>query len=398
MSHLVHGMGTESVAPDWPPLTLGEVDAVLRGYPRAAGARALIWRSPRPLSAAGLVETVRGGSVFVKRHHRRVRSLDGLREEHEFLAHLRRAGGAVVEVLADDEGRTVVADGEWTYEVHTVGDGEDWYREAISWSPFTRLSHARAAGRALAALHEAARGYVAAARDPRQLTAGFSIFAAEDPIAAVDRYAAVRPALAADLSARDWRADVERWHLPHHERLLPHLARLEPLWTHNDFHASNLLWRSPPQSAQGSAALTSTALTSTALMSTVHVSTVLDFGLCDRAFAAHDLATAVERNAVEWLELDAKGDAAIHADAALALIDGYEEIRELTDTERAALPDLLALCHADYALSEIDYFRGVTGSAQNAELAYRYFVDHTAWFSSPAGRTFLDRLRAALTL
>lgn len=382
MSHLVHGMGTENVAADWPALTLGEVDAVLRRYPLAAGARAVTWRSPRPLSAAGLVETARGGSVFVKRHHWRVRSLDGLREEHAFLAHLRRGGGAVVDVLTDEEGRTAVAEGEWTYEVHTVGDGEDLYREAISWSPFTQLSHARAAGRALARLHEAANGYTAPARGPRQLTAGFSVFAADDPIAAVEQYAEVRPALAEDLAGRPWREDVERWHLPHHERLRPVLAALEQLWTHNDFHASNLLWRPASKSA--------------AQVSTVQVSTVLDFGLCDRAFAMHDLATAIERNAVEWLELEEKGGSAVHADAALALIDGYQEIRKLTEPERGALPDLLALCHADYALSEIDYFRGVTGSAQNAELAYRYFVDHTAWFASPSGAAFLDRLRLHL--
>ncbi len=382
MSHLVHGMGTESVAPDWAPLTFAEVDAVLRRYPQAAGARALTWRSPRPLSAAGLVETARGGSVFVKRHHRRVRSLDGLHEEHAFLAHLRRGGAAVVDVLTDDDGGTALAVGEWTYEVHSVGDGEDLYREAISWSPFMQLSHAHAAGRALAELHEAARGYAAPARAPRQLTAGFAIFAGDDPIAAVDQYAAERPALAEDLSARPWREDVERWHLPYHERPRPQLAALDPLWTHNDFHASNLLWRSTPAS--------------TVSGSTVQVSTVLDFGLCDKAFAVHDLATAIERNAVEWIALDAKGDDAVHPDAALALIDGYQEIRKLTDSERAALPDLLALCHADYALSEIDYFRDVTGSAQNAELAYRYFVDHTAWFTSPAGARFLDRLRTAL--
>ncbi len=387
MSHLVHGMGTASVEPDWPPLTLAEADAVLRRYPEAMGARALTWRSPRPLSAAGLVETARGGSLFVKRHHRRVRSLDGLREEHSFLAHLRRNGAPVVRVLTDDEGRTALAEGDWTYEVHTVGDGDDLYRDAISWSPFTELAHARAAGRALAELHEAARGYEAPAREPRQLTAGFSVFAAADPVAALERYAALRPALAEDLAARDWREQVERWHLPRHERVFPYLAALEPLWSHNDLHASNLLWRARARSA---------ARVSAARALTAQVSTVLDFGLCDRAFAAHDLATAIERNAIEWLELDRKGERAAHVDAALALVEGYQEVRKLTRAERAALPDLLALCHADYALSEIDYFRGVTGSARNADLAYRYLVDHTAWFAGPIGARFLDRLRAAL--
>lgn len=372
ISHLVHGLGTTSVVPHWPPLTVTEADAALRRIPEADGARALIWRSPRPLSAAGLVETARGGSVFVKRHHSSVRSITGLHEEHDYLAYLRKNGAPVVRLLEDRDGRTALADGEWTYEVHTVGEGDDLYRDAISWSPFTGLGHARAAGRALALLHEAARGYDAARRAPQPLIAGFEVFAADDPLAAVQWYAAARPALANELASRPWREDVERWHLPHHKRVLPCLAALEPLWTHNDFHASNLLWRGG------------------------QVATVLDFGLSQRAFAAHDLATAIERNAIEWLELDTRGPAAVHLDAALALVGGYEEIRTLTDAERAALPDLLALCHADFALSEIDYFGGVTGSPQNTELAYRYLVDHTAWFSGPLGAGFLRGLRSAI--
>lgn len=374
VAHLVHGLGTENVAPDWPPLTVAEADRVLRRFPQAAGARALIWRSPRPLSAAGLVETAHGGStgaVFIKRHHRSVRSVAGLREEHGFLAHLRENGAPVVRVLEDQTGSTVLAEGEWTYEVHAVGDGDDLYRDAISWSPFTHLGHARAAGRAMAALHAAAHGFASPRRAPQPLIAGFSIFAFADPIAAVEQYAAARPALAGELAERPWRADLEHWHLPYHERLLPLLPSLGSLWTHNDFHASNLLWRGDG------------------------VATVLDFGLSDRAFAVHDLATAIERNAIEWLELDAKGAAAVHLDAALALIEGYQEIRKLTDAERAALPDVLALCHVDFALSEMDYFRGVTHSPQNTESAYRYLVDHAAWFADPIGRRFLNGLRSA---
>ncbi|MGH3417502.1 MAG: phosphotransferase enzyme family protein [Actinocrinis sp.] len=370
--HLVHGMGTQNVTPDWPPLTLAEVDKALRGYPEAGGASALIWRSPRPLSAAGLVETRRGGRVFVKRHHQSVRSAVGLHEEHAFLAHLRRNGAAVVRVLADDEGGTALSDGEWTYEVHTVGVGDDLYRDAISWSPFTQPGHARAAGRALAHLHEAAHGYDAPPRTAQPLVAGFSVFASDDPFAALEQYAAERPAVAAELAERPWRADLERRHLPFHARLSPLLAELGSQWTHNDLHASNLLWHGG------------------------EVATVLDFGLCERAFAAHDLATAIERNAVEWLELDEKGAAAVHLDAAVGLVQGYQEVRRLTDAERAALPELLALCHADYALSEIDYFRGVTGSPRNTELAYRYLVDHTAWFAGPVGGRFLADLRKSL--
>ena len=383
MEHVVHGMGIETVAPDWPAISTAEADVLLRRYPRVGPAGRLVWRSPRPLSAAAVVETARGDRVFVKRHHVSVRTVAGLSEEHRFLAYLGSRGAPVVTVLTDADGASVVAGGDWTYEVHTVGRGRDLYRDAISWSPFTGVGHARSAGRALAELHEAARGYDAPPRVPQPLVAGFHVFGADDPFAALESYASARPHVAAELAHRPWRADFERWHLPFHARLRPHLAGLEPLWTHNDLHASNLLW------SRGA------------------VATVIDFGLADRAFAVHDLAVAIERNTVEWLELDASSTSdtdsdtasehAIHTDAALALIEGYQEVRKLSDAERAALPDLLALCHADYALSEIDYFRGVTGSAANTELAYRYLVDHTAWFAGPAGARFLDRLRAALT-
>ncbi|HEX4790729.1 MAG TPA: hypothetical protein VH372_19875, partial [Actinospica sp.] len=80
--HLVHGMGTAPAAPDWPPLTLAELDALLERYPEARGALRVEWRSPRPLSAAALVRAVSGAELFVKRHHVSVRTVRGLEEEH----------------------------------------------------------------------------------------------------------------------------------------------------------------------------------------------------------------------------------------------------------------------------------------------------------------------------
>ena len=371
-AHLVHGMGTEPAVPDWPPLTVPELDALLAGFPEAGGVRELRWRSPRPLSAAALVGTARGADVFVKRHHVSVRTRESLAEEHAFLRHLAANDAPVVRVLVDRDGQSVGVseDAQWTYEVHTVGAGDDVYREAISWSPFRNLAHARSAGRILAKLHEAASGYDAPNRTVAPLTGGFTIFGDEtDPLAAAQKYVAARPALATYLARHPgWLDELEHWHLPFYERLQPRLHALEPLWTHNDLHASNILWH-------GDAA-----------------ATVIDFNLADRVYAVHDLALAIERNAVEWVELAEKGERALRADAARALIAGYEDIRRLTDVERAALPALLPLCHVDFALSELDYFAGVTRNEGNAELAYRYLIDHTAWFASTAGHAFLREI------
>jgi Ser/Thr protein kinase RdoA (MazF antagonist) len=359
-------MGTEPVAPDWPPLTDGEAASVLGG----PGPVRVLWRSPRPLSAAALVDGPGRGLVFVKRHHVSVRTAASLGEEHRFLRHLRERGVPVVEVL------DVVTLGEWVYEVHTAGRGTDLYQDALSWTPFLSVGHARAAGGALARLHLAAEGYDAPRRGPQPLVASFTVFADADPPAALERYVARRPALAAALAGRPWREDVVRIHLPFHARLAPLLDKLEPMWTHNDWHASNLLW-------------------DVGVAGTSEVSTVLDFGLSDRTTAVHDLATAIERNVVQWLDLPT-GQVRVELEHLDALLDGYTAVRPLSAAEAAALPELLPLVHAEFALSEVDYFHGVVGSAGNTELAYEYFTGHAEWFAGARGAGLLARVRAAV--
>ena len=382
---LAHGMGTEPVDPDWPPLTEDEVAEVLSRYPVGDGAdnyggadsddggdsadgaaTRILWRSPRPLSAAALVARER--ILFVKRHHSSVRTVAGLAEEHGFLRHLRDRGAPVVQVLTTTDGASAVALGEWVYEVHTAGTGTDLYQDALSWSAFTSPGHARAAGAALGRLHLASAGYLAPRRRVQPLVSSFTVFAAADPVRELEHYQAERPSLAEALADRPWREDVDRVHLPFHRRLAPLLGSLEPLWTHNDWHASNLLWDTTgPQD---------------------EVSTVLDFGLSDRTTAIHDLATAIERNTVQWLQPSFP----VQWEHLEALLDGYTSVRPLTAAESAALPLLLPLVHAEFALSEMGYFHGVTGSAENTALAYEYFVGHAEWFASPDGEKLLEQV------
>ena len=182
-----HGLDGTLVEPDWPPLTRTEVGAVLSGIPGVAEPFSILRASPRPLSAGSVVET-RDGRVFVKRHARAVRDAEGLREEHRFMAHLRSRGAVVPRVFANAHGETAIGDGDWTYEVHAVPAGIDAYEDAISWTPFRCAEHARAAGQAMARLHDAARRVrCACARRGRALVAGFTIFAAEDARAEFDR-------------------------------------------------------------------------------------------------------------------------------------------------------------------------------------------------------------------
>ena len=371
-----HGLDGTLVKPDWPPLTLREVRALLKPFPSCGEPTAILSVSPRPFSAASVVATKRR-PVFVKRHPRSVRNREGLLEEHRFLAHLRAHGAPVPRVLATAEGETAIESGPWSYEVHEVPNGVDLYADAISWTPFFSAGHAFSAGQALARLHLAAEGFNAPRRAPRPLVASFTIFASADPQAEIERYLAARPALAHDPDSRRGCDEALELLAPFHAQLLPLLSALPSLWTHNDLHASNLLWSDAGLAAQAVA--------------------VIDFGLADRTNAVHDIAQAIERNIVEWLELspdfpDAK-DIPIHLDQLEALLDGYDSIRPLTTAEAAALAPITALCHAEFALTEADYFLAALHAPDKARVAsIDYLVGHARWFRSPGGHKLLDAI------
>ncbi len=364
------------VEPDWPPLTLAEVRGLLAQFQGFGEPIEILSISPRPLSAAGVVSTS-SGRVFIKRHHCSVRDVEGLLEEHRFLAHLHGAAAQVPRVFATVSGQTAIEIGEWTYEVHETPDGIDLYQDAISWTPFRTVAHAHAAGQALARLHLAAQGFDAPRRKPQPLVASFTILAARDPGVELERYLAARPALASSAAVRVCCKQALQLLAPFHAQLMPLLPALPPLWTHNDLHASNLFWSNMSNDAQATA--------------------IIDFGLADRTNAVHDLANAIERNIVEWLVLVADpahpDDVPVHLDHLKALLDGYESVRALSAEEATALAPMTALCHAEFALSEADYFLGVLRSNEKASMAYDgWLVGHARWFRGPGGMKLLDAI------
>jgi Ser/Thr protein kinase RdoA (MazF antagonist) len=368
-----HGMGRDLVEPDWPPLTDEEVAAVLARYGRARGAVAVRWRSPRPMSAAALVGCD-GGEVFVKRHHTLVRTAVQLDAEHALAGHLRALGVAVPAVLRLPGGGTALRSGDYVYEVHEPAAGLDLYRDVPSWEPFISVPHAGSAGAALARFHGASASFGLPARPPAVLMNSCAVITAPDPLAAVAGLAARRPGLAQYLDERPWRDDITRYHLPAIGRLAPLLPVLGRLWGHGDWHPSNLTWTSPAADAG--------------------VAAVIDLGLANRTFAVHDLALAIERSAVSWLDLAESGHAHPDLPAVDALLDGYESVRALTPAELAALPLLLPVVHVEYALSEVEYFAHVVRQPGNADLAYHtYLVGHARWFGTPQARALLSHLQ-----
>jgi Ser/Thr protein kinase RdoA (MazF antagonist) len=368
--HTVHGMAGDQVAPHWPPLRENEVATLLAHYPQLGTIEAIAWHSPRPLSAAALVRTG-AGEVFVKRHHAGVRDAAALAEEHRFIFHLHAQGAAVPALLTDRYGYSVISAGTWTYEVQQRAAGIDLYRDTLSWVPLRNLAHARAAGRALGQLHLAAHGFEAPQRSTHILVTRDDLLRAHDPVAALRAQLLQRPGLADYLRSCDWPSELGRALTPWHATLPARLQREPTLWTHNDWHASNLCWSDASEQAQVSAAL--------------------DFGLASPTCAVFDLATAIERNAIAWLDPPAQRIA--HLDTAQALLDGYREVAPFSRAQCHLLADLLPLVHLDFAFSEVEYFHAITRSAVDARLAYEDFLlGHASWFESAQGREFLGAL------
>jgi Ser/Thr protein kinase RdoA (MazF antagonist) len=372
-----HGLDGSLVEPDWPSLTLAELRSVLKSFPEAASPVTIVSTSPRPFSAASVIET-ECGRIFVKRHARSVRDGEGLTEEHLFMAHLRSNGIAVPRVLATDSAETALESGDWTYEVHGIPNGVDLYEDAISWTPFQSTEHARSAGEMLARMHAAAENYKAPARKVQPLVASFSIFAAKDPSQALGRYLNARHAIELNPATHSDSAEALALLAPFHDELKPLLGALPSLWTHNDLHASNLFWSNRTSNARATAAI--------------------DFGLADRTNAVYDLAQAIERNVVDWLELvrnpGAGVSVSVHLDQLWALLDGYESARRLSSEEANALAPMVALGHAEFALTEADYFLGVLHSPEKARIATRdYLVGHAKWFRNAGSEELLDPLR-----
>ena len=327
MSVRAHGLRGDEVVPDWPPLTEPELITVLAEHGLTLGA--IIRHSPRPFSAAAQVRTGPGsaGLIFVKRHHVAVRTIAQLAEEHAFQEHLSAQGAPVPRVLG------TASRGEFTYELMTPAPGLDLYADAHSWTRYRSRQHAHHAGAALARLHIAAQGFDAPERAPAPLLTS----------------------------------------LPGEARAIT--AGLPPLWTHNDWHGSNLTWSEDSPGAT--------------------VAGVFDLGLANRTCAMFDLAIAIERSCVDWLAVHEQRAAATHPDQARALLDGYASVVDLTPHDRDAVAALLPFCHITHAQSEIAYFTDVTHDAGSVRLARdAYLAGHARWWASSAGRDLLAAIRS----
>ena len=370
--NLGHGTSESPEIKDWQDISSSDLHSLQQHYPQFVGQQTILWRSPRPFSAALLLQ-VNAQIFFVKRSSRLFRSAQDLQQEHQLIRYMDEQGIAVPKIVFAHHGATAVELGEWSYEVHEKAHGVDPYANQLSWKPFFCAAHAAKAGQKLADLHQAAKHYpVTHGRSAKQLISNQDLLESENIQLAISHRIQNSPALSAYFADKvldeTWLNQLSSAH----SQIKSTMQQVPKIWTHNDFHASNLLWSDATDVAE--------------------ITTVIDFGLADRCSAIYDLAVAIERNFIDWLALAQRADLYIDEAGLIAFIQAYIEQAGLSP-ELHILPELIKIVHSDFALSELEYFAGITQNIKHADAAYYdWLIGHTAWFFQPQGLQFCHKL------
>lgn len=365
----VSGYQTER---DWPYLTILEINAVLTSFSGQGKAIKILSHSRRPYSAAALFETDQKQTFFIKRHHHKIRNKTELLKEHLFARHLAQKSFPISTPMMADHNQTVIEKEPWIYEIHPQAQGVDLYQDVMSWEPFFNRDHAYEAGRMLALFHQAAQGFDESPRHHALLVSAGDTLLHDDFIKALSEWITAQPELLKQLEGKNWQQDITENILPFHHQLQPLIADITPLWGHGDWHSSNLMWTGRDPKAK--------------------VSCVLDLGMADYSSAMFDLATAIERNVIAWLDMDSRQDIVIY-DQLFALLRGYHHIKPLSQMDKQLLSAFMPLLHVEYALSEIVYFGALLQDKTSADIAYYdYLLGHSRWFSGQEGQQLLQKI------
>jgi hypothetical protein len=321
--HLVHGMGTGLEAPSWPAIAHDEAQAVLAMFPEAG--RLIRWTGiPRARFPAALAQTDRGrcsssATIAVCAVSRGWRA-------NMPLSRICARAVPVVDVLATRDGASALPG-----RLGLGSASQGARARSLSRSPVVDavpVARPCPCGRgALARLHLAAQGFVAPARPALPLVTSLSILTAADPpprgglCRGAPGWRTIWPDATGAMNLPPCSMDLRSigWRRIWHANRAVDAQRLAPVEPFVDGGGD--------------------------------VASVLDFGLSDRTCALHDLATALERCAVRWLDLTPDREMWPNRMPRGRCWLGIMRCGlELED--RALLARLLPLVHVEFAMSE----------------------------------------------
>lgn len=349
----------------WPSFTSNELAEICAHFSEVGGFEREVRPGGRPLTRSALIQAGHG-AFFVKWRSGHTLGAEGLFAEHQLIRHLRAAGFPTPALIPTTAGETALAWADGWVEVQACAEGEDRYAGRHTWQPFLSPSDARAVGRSLAGLHRLTadlpvptgidRGCPAAT--PTRLS---NPFPGSDP-----RAWSSHPEVQAFLAARpNWSEGIALLQ-PGWNEVAAELMDLPQGWIHGDPQANNHFFQGED------------------------VAAVIDFHLATVAPRLLDLAIALDRNGLMWLEIMAGSVEAWDEPSLRGLLSGYGP---LTPAEAQLLPRLLPLAQVDFALSLLTYYLTIERSEARAAWAWDVFVvGHAQWHASACGQRFLAEL------
>jgi len=346
-------------------LTLDEVRAAARRISRAWATATHSHREPAPVFRAALSPQERrasSSSAIINRcaiarapRERFSRAFAGARSSRPARLRLRR-------------GRNRDCNGRSLYECMKFR-GRRSLTNAISWTPFRSLAHAHSAGQALASPFSRARFRRSAPQAP-PVVASFTIFAARDP----SRHGALSWARLRWLATRAFacaprrRSNSSRPSTP--SCAAPSRAWL--LWTHNDCTPQSFLERSISDAR------------ATALL----IRPRRPYQRRARPGPRHRTQHCRMADTRPKLKTAPSCSSRPFGRALVATNPSPAHSRR---GRRPCAHDRSR--HAEFALSEADYFLGVLHSEEKPSQLRWLLVGHASWFNTNSGERFLDSVR-----
>lgn len=350
----------------WPSFTSAELAEICDHFPGLGGFQAELRPGGRPLTRSALIQGG-AGLFFVKWRSAQTLGAEGLAAEHQLIRDLRGAGFPTPALIPTTKSDTALAWADGWVEVQACAEGEDRYAGRHTWQPFLSLGDAQAVGRSLARLHHLTGHFPAPAKVDRGCPAATpTLLSGPFPGQAPSAWSP-NPDVQAFLAARpNWQEGMAVLE-PGWNDVAAGLRDLPQMWIHGDPQANNHFF-------QGE-----------------EVAAVIDFHLATVAPSLLDLAIALDRNGLLWLEIMAGNAEAWDEPSLRGLLEGYGP---LTPAEANLLPRLLPLAQIDFALSLLTYYLTIERNEARAAWAWDVFVlGHAQWHVSAPGQ----RLRSGLT-
>lgn len=357
----------EVVNNQWPPLTSGQVRALLAEVPDFREERiATLTPSSRPMAAACLVTTVSGKQVFFKRYHQNLVTAAELESKHSFVNQLADEGFPTPRFFCFNQGASALTTGEWIIEASAGAAGQDRYRDLRSWLPPKTREEAVELGRLAARLRIASQKIQAPSLEPGPYQNRID-FLLGDPLPKLAGFLDAHPVLANYLqdSGHDLAAALEPLR-PFARSLVP-LTDAPRYFTHGDLHVSNTFW-------EGN-----------------RISSLIDFGLTCPNPPLFDLAVLLERHSIDWISITAGKTDSYWPLVASDLLTGYGQVLSLSPEEIEMLGAMIALCNVEFSLSTIEYDLLAPIDPKIKDWAWDIgFQGHSHWFLTEPGKNYLS--------